>query len=243
MKTLLKIIAALFGGAVAYVLALRYAWALGTPAGVALIAFVGTLAGLFALRDRRARAERPAEAPPRRSSAASTVFRGLTTALAGAVIVFAAAFAYDHRDAIASGARQLLSELRPGHAVAVSSTEAVLTRGYGGHFIAVVAVEGYTVRMLVDTGSTDIALPYEEAARIGIDVDTLEFRHEVITANGSARVALVTLPSVKVGPIEVREVRASVAEPGKLASALLGMSFLGELREVSFTGDRLRLRL
>ncbi len=246
MKVLLKIVAALFGAAIAYVLAIRYAWALSSPQGVALICFVGTLAGLFALRDGRggAGATEPARASSlaRRRSPFSSLRRGATGLFAFALLVLGAGLVYDQRDAIANGAKQLLNGLQPGRAIALSPGEALLRRGYGGHFTAVVSVGDHTVRMLVDTGSTDVALPYEEAERIGIDVAALSFEHEVVTANGPARVALVTLPSVQVGPIEILEVRASVAEPGRLSSALLGMSFLGQLSEVSFSGDRLRLR-
>lgn len=245
MTTLLKIIAALFGAAIAYLLAVRYTWALATPFGVALICFVGILAGLFALREGVERRPDVARASPlARGRRFFTNFRrGATGLFAFALLILGAGFAYDQREAIADSARALISQLDPAQPVTVSAGEAVLTRNYGGHFVAVVRLDNENVRMLVDTGSTDIALPYEEAARIGIDVKGLAFEHEVATANGAARVALVTLPSVRVGPIEIRNVRASVAEPGRLSSALLGMSFLSELSEFSFSGDRLRLRL
>lgn len=241
MRLLLKIIAALFGAAIAYVLAQRYSWALSSPKGVALICFVGTLAGLAALGERRAPRPR-ASSVPRDRGVLGALRWSLPRIASFALILLGAGAAYDHREAIANGARQLFNELQPGAPIVVSGGEAVLTRGYGGHYTAIVEVGDTTLRMLVDTGSTDIALPYEEAERIGVDMARLEFGHEVTTANGAARVALITLPSVKVGPIEVRDVRASVAEPGRLSSALLGMSFLGELEEVSFSGDRLSLR-
>ena len=117
-----------------------------------------------------------------------------------------------------------------------------MTRDRAGHFTAIAWVNGEPLRMLVDTGSSDVALPYEEAARLGVDLDALAFTRRVITANGEAMVAPIVLPEVSVGPITLRDVRASVAEPGRLASPLLGMSFLGELSEVTIRGDQLRLR-
>jgi aspartyl protease family protein len=41
--------------------------------------------------------------------------------------------------------------------------------------------------------------------------------------------AAVMLDTVSIEEITVRNVRAAVAEPGKLATSLLGMSFLGQL--------------
>jgi len=44
-----------------------------------------------------------------------------------------------------------------------------------------------------------------------------------------ARVAPVRLDSVRVGDITVHDVHAAVAEPGRLETSLLGMSFLNRL--------------
>ena len=62
-----------------------------------------------------------------------------------------------------------------------------------------------------------------------------DFTHRVTTANGIARVAIVTLDSVAIEDIMVRNVRAAVAEPGKLTKTLLGMSFLGQLRRTEMS--------
>ena len=52
------------------------------------------------------------------------------------------------------------------------------------------------------------------------------------TANGTARFAPVRLDRVQIGDIVVQDVEAAVAEPGKLRTTLLGMSFLGRLQRV-----------
>jgi aspartyl protease family protein len=51
----------------------------------------------------------------------------------------------------------------------------------------------------------------------------------VSTANGVARVAPVTLDRITIGDITVRDVPAAVAEPGRLRTSLLGMTFLNKL--------------
>ena len=55
------------------------------------------------------------------------------------------------------------------------------------------------------------------------------------------RVALVTIDRISIGEIEVRNVKASVHERGKLHVTLLGMSFLGKLRRAEMRSGRLIL--
>ena len=95
---------------------------------------------------------------------------------------------------------------------------------------------------MLDPGASMVLIPYEPAARIGINPDTLDFSLPVTTANGRSSVAPIRLSSIKIGPIAVFDVAAAVARPGQLKTGLLGMSFLDLLAETTFKGDRLILR-
>jgi aspartyl protease family protein len=106
----------------------------------------------------------------------------------------------------------------------------VIQAGRNGHYETRAQVNGRSIDVLVDTGATTVALTYEDAASAGVFPSDADFRHKVSTANGTARVAAVTLDSVAIEGITVRNVRAVVAEPGRLGTTLLGMSFLGQLR-------------
>jgi aspartyl protease family protein len=64
----------------------------------------------------------------------------------------------------------------------------------------------------------------------------------VMTANGRAMAAPVRLEEISIGPISRRNVRAMVAEDGRLAESLLGMSFLSTLSSLQMQTDELRLR-
>jgi aspartyl protease family protein len=99
-----------------------------------------------------------------------------------------------------------------------------------GHFFAGAYINGGRIEVMVDTGATIVALSYEDAGRAGIFPRDADFTGRVSTANGVARVAYVTLDAVSIDDITVRGVRAAVAEPGRLNTSLLGMSFLGKLR-------------
>ena len=111
-----------------------------------------------------------------------------------------------------------------------------------GHFHTTAYVNGRPMDVMVDTGATMVALTWEDARQAGLFLKNEDFRHKVSTANGSARVATVTLDSVSIGDITVRNVRAAVAEPGKLQTTLLGMTFLGELGRTEMTRGTLLLQ-
>jgi len=107
-----------------------------------------------------------------------------------------------------------------------------------GHFVAQGQINGGTVRMLVDTGATMIALSASDATRLGIDYRKGQ-AGMVNTANGSAPVYRVRLNTVKIGDIELSQVDALVQENG-LPFALLGMSFLNRT-EMHREGEKMTL--
>ncbi len=116
-----------------------------------------------------------------------------------------------------------------------------LKAGRNGHFAVRAYLNGRPVALMADTGATVVALTHEDASRIGFSPGTLDYTARTRTANGIARVAPITIDRVRVGDIMVRNVRGLVAEPGKLAVSLLGMSFLGKLTRFEMRGRELVL--
>jgi aspartyl protease family protein len=104
-----------------------------------------------------------------------------------------------------------------------------LRAGSHGHFETRAEINGRPVEVLVDTGASLVAMSYEDAERAGIYVKESDFTQRSQTANGIARFAPVMLERVTIGEITVRNVRASVAERGRLHMTLLGMTFLSRL--------------
>lgn len=124
----------------------------------------------------------------------------------------------------------------PGEATAASISPAErrsgtveISMGRNGHFQAEAEVNGRSIDVMVDTGATLVALTYEDAERAGIYVRDSDFTHRVNTANGTGRVAPVTIERISIGDITVRNVQGAVMESGKLNKTLLGMAFLGRL--------------
>jgi aspartyl protease family protein len=99
-----------------------------------------------------------------------------------------------------------------------------LSAGHGGHFMADGQVNGGSMRFVVDTGATSIAIPASDANRLRIDYQRGR-RVSTQTANGVAPAYLITLDTVRIGGIELNNVEAIVIEQG-LAIGLLGNSFL-----------------
>ena len=93
-----------------------------------------------------------------------------------------------------------------------------------GHVVLEGAVNGATVRFLVDTGATYVALSMADAAAAGIGQGSLSFTARMNTANGQAYAAPVRLREVRIGQLVVEDVQGVVQD--KLWMSLLGMSFL-----------------
>lgn len=126
------------------------------------------------------------------------------------------------------GKRRVLVRGQTYSSAAASDRQvAVLAAGAGGHFVAEGQVNGGSVRFLVDTGASAIALPAGDARRLGIDY--LRGRRGVTqTAAGPTTMYVVRLDTVRVGGIELQAVDAIVIEQG-LSVALLGMTFLNRV--------------
>lgn len=137
---------------------------------------------------------------------------------------------------------EIQARLRPSQPMSADGGVVSLRRANDGHYQADVRINGQRLRMMIDTGASMVAIPYEEAERLGVDVDALTFNRRVETANGVAYDAPTKLDRVAVGDIVLRDVRAGVASPGGLDTPLLGMSFLNRLQSYSFAGETLTLK-
>ena len=135
---------------------------------------------------------------------------------------------------------QLASQLYPGTAQPVDERTIALRRADDGHFYARVLVNGAEIRFMVDTGATNLVLSQQDARRIGLAMDNLNYVLPVSTANGTVYGAGVVLERVKLGGFVDTDVRAMV-NGGRMSVSLLGMSYLDRFRRFSVEGDRLLL--
>lgn len=108
-----------------------------------------------------------------------------------------------------------------------------------GHFLTEGAINGASMRFMVDTGATLVSLGAGDAVRAGILYRQGE-RLNVMTANGIAQVWRVKVDTLKLGGITLHGVDAAV-HANDLPIALLGMSFLNRM-EMKRDGDTMTLR-
>ena len=120
------------------------------------------------------------------------------------------------------------------------SGQVEVPRASDGHYYLTLTINGMAVPFMVDTGASGMVLSTEDAARLGIEADSLQFLGQAMTANGVVRTARVTLPEVELGPFRNTDFRAFVTE-GEMPGSLLGMDYLGQFR-MEFDQGRLILR-
>lgn len=109
-----------------------------------------------------------------------------------------------------------------------TGAEMVIPAGRNGHFMITAEVEGVEIHFLVDTGASQVILTDEDAERLGHDPEFLEFSDRFETANGTIRGAPLLLADLRIGDLQIENVRASVIR-APMSVSLLGMSFLNRL--------------
>lgn len=123
----------------------------------------------------------------------------------------------------------------------VSGGEVRLQMADDGHFWARADLNGVRRRMLIDSGATTTALSADTAAAAGIAVEESPFPTVLNTANGSITARVGTLKSLKLGPIEGKDL-AVVVSPAFGDTDVLGMNFLSQLRSWRVEGQVLILQ-
>ena len=106
-----------------------------------------------------------------------------------------------------------------------------------------VRMNGRELECIFDTGASLTSIGYDEARRIGIDVDNLMFIVDTDTAVGAVKneSAETEIDLVEIGPIRVRNMGALVSR-SRASGCLIGMNFFTSLDSFEIKKDRLILR-
>jgi aspartyl protease family protein len=110
-----------------------------------------------------------------------------------------------------------------------------------GMFESVGTINGRSVRFLVDTGATTVAMNKSQAKQLGIRYRIDGDPASVSTASGYEKAWRIKLKSVSLGKIKQYNVDAMVIDGKHPGPILLGMSFLDKLK-VEKTGNILLLK-
>jgi aspartyl protease family protein len=117
--------------------------------------------------------------------------------------------------------------------------QVVLEQNRAGHYVASGRINDEPVVFLVDTGSSEVALPLAVARRLNLRLGVPRIAK---TANGNVRIWSTWLESVDLGGLKARGVQASVLPGMGGEEVLLGMSYLKRF-ELIQRGDTLTLRV
>lgn len=137
-------------------------------------------------------------------------------------------------------------EYAPGSAISLSfeKPEMLQEKLYAnerGMFLTVGSINGQSVRFLVDTGATTVAMNKAQAKKLGVRYRIEGEPATASTASGFVRSYRVRLKSVTMGKIRRNNVEAMVIDGNHPGPILLGMSFLRGLK-IDKSGDVLSLQ-
>lgn len=107
------------------------------------------------------------------------------------------------------------------------SRDITLKQNRQGHYVAAGKINHQTVKFLLDTGATNVAIPEHLAKRLGLKKGAA---HNTVTANGTSISYSTSLASISLGDIEMRNVPASISSGMQFDEVLLGMSFIKHLK-------------
>lgn len=116
--------------------------------------------------------------------------------------------------------------------------EVSLKRNRQGHYMVTGQINGRPTEFLLDTGATDVVIPAELAASLGLKQGR---PGTAMTANGAVTVYETTIDALSIADIHLYNVRASINPGMRGRGVLLGMSALGRL-EFLQQSDSLTLR-
>ncbi len=117
--------------------------------------------------------------------------------------------------------------------------DTVLKRSPGGHFHAVVEVNGEPIRFIVDTGASVVAMSEADAKRAHIVFDRNDFEPVGKGAAGIVRGKEVAIDRIVLDGKAARGLRGLVLADSEMS--LLGQNYLRNL-DVAIKGDTMTLR-
>ncbi len=140
-----------------------------------------------------------------------------------------------------AGAVAETRSLAPAESPSPGYREAVLQADARGQYAAGVLVNGLPVRMLVDTGASDVFVSASTAARLGL-APSGGRKRRIQTANGQSTASPTVLRHISLDGLYMNDVEALILAPEAGEIDLLGESFLKRLTSVEQRSGMLILR-
>src|SRR4051812_43691655 len=120
------------------------------------------------------------------------------------------------------------------------SQPTLIERSPQGHFYVDAEINGQLVHCIVDTGASMVALPVDDARRIGIAFSESQFEPVGKGASGVVLGKDVMLDSIAVDGKKVAHVPGAILQGSDIC--LLGQAYLNRLSSVEMSGGVMRLQ-
>jgi len=108
-------------------------------------------------------------------------------------------------------------------------TERVIIDNYG-MFRSFGSINGHSVKFLVDTGASTVAMSAKDARSLGIQYQLEGIPTQASTASGLAKAWTIQLKTVSLGKLLEHNVRGMVVDGDYPRQILLGMTFLNRMK-------------
>jgi aspartyl protease family protein len=147
---------------------------------------------------------------------------------------------YAFRFELNYASQRVASVLLPSHNWINTQGEMVINRNSDGHFYINAVIKGISIKFMIDTGASDVALTSADAKKLNYDLSKLNYNKTYSTANGFSKAAPVELDNVIIGPWTFNNIKGHVSS-GESDISLLGMSLLERFKGFKIDRDMLIL--
>jgi len=155
-----------------------------------------------------------------------------------AVVFAALILIYSYRDQFSTLRDRFEAELIPAKGEQTGPASVAFPLEADGHYHVYGQVNGTAVRFLVDSGASDVVLSPDDARMLGLQPEVMDYTMRAQTANGVVLGAPMRIQNLKVGPITMHDVPATVNQ-AEMPVSLLGMEFLRRLKSWGVENGRL----
>ena len=158
------------------------------------------------------------------------------------MIALVALVSYSYRFEFFEAKDRVLSDLFPSKAINKNHQQLTINVSQDGHYYLNVKIKNFPVRFMIDTGASEVVIDKNLAIKLGYDLKNINYNKVFQTANGEAYGASIYFDEVDVSGIKFYNIQGSITD-SRLATPLLGMTFLQKFYKYEFYRDKLILTL
>jgi len=121
------------------------------------------------------------------------------------------------------------------------TAESSISLDSDGHFRTNTIINGRSLRMLVDTGASMVAISRSDAENLGFHFRDSAFNRSGKSATGRVRFVEINIPEMTVGGITIQNVPTAIIDRRKMPP-LLGMTFISRLKKMEISDNMLHFK-